>query len=45
MESEGPWWAVFVIAVVVTGVLGAIVVTVIGVIALGVGRVRRRRGL
>ncbi len=45
VESEGPWWVVFVIAAVVTAVLGAIVVTVIGAVALAVGWVRHRRGL
>ncbi|MDT9696897.1 hypothetical protein [Streptomyces sp. P17] len=44
MESEGPWWAIFVIAAAVTAVLGAIVVTIVGAIALGVGWVRRRGG-
>ncbi|MDC0768923.1 hypothetical protein [Streptomyces sp. HD] len=44
MESEGPWWAITVIAAGVTVVLGAILVSVIAVVALGTGWIRRRRG-
>lgn len=44
MESDGPWWAIIVIAVGATVVLGAILVSAIAVAALGTGRVRRRLG-
>ncbi|MFB7556197.1 hypothetical protein [Streptomyces brevispora] len=44
MESDGPWWMVIVIAAAVTVVLGAVLVSVVAAVTLGVGWIRRRLG-
>ncbi|MBX4173976.1 hypothetical protein [Streptomyces geysiriensis] len=44
MESaDGAWWVIIVVAAVVTVVLGLILVSVVAAVALGEGRVKRRR--
>ncbi|MFE1873488.1 hypothetical protein ACFW9N_21795 [Streptomyces sp. NPDC059496] len=43
-SDDGSWWVVFAVAAGVTVVLGALFLSVVAAIVLGVGRVRRRRG-
>ncbi|MEU8586796.1 hypothetical protein AB0C59_07270 [Streptomyces sp. NPDC048664] len=46
MESAGgAWWVMFVVSAGATVILGAALVSVVAVVALCVGWVKRRRGL
>lgn len=42
MEGDPPWWAIFVISAGVTAVLGAIFLSMVAAVALGVLWVRSR---
>ncbi|MFF4387720.1 hypothetical protein OG365_08995 [Streptomyces sp. NBC_00853] len=43
-SDDGSWWVIFAVAAGVTVVLGALFLSVVAAIVLGIGRVRRRSG-